>query len=101
MTEFSNQGEILTTGTVLLTGTLQDIIKDKILGIRFNNQSDYNIKLYRYDYVTASIILIYNLNLKAGDTLTDDLPYALNYGDQIIAYSDIPGTSYYTHGQIF
>ena len=98
MTEFSNQGEILTTGTVLLTGTNQTILKDKILGIRFNNPLAYNIKLYRYDYVTATIILIYNLNLSAGDTLTDNLTYALNNGDQLIAYSNILGTSYYTYG---
>jgi hypothetical protein len=101
MIEFSNQGEILTTGTVLLIGSKQDILKDKILGIRFNNPLAYSIKLYRYDYATATTVVLYNLNLSAGDTLTDDLTYALNYGDEIIAFSDIPGTAYYTHGQIF
>ena len=101
MTEFSNQGEILTTGTVLLIGGKQDLLKDKILGIRFNNPLAYSIKLYRYDYATATTVVLYNLNLSAGDTLTDDLTYALNYGDEIIAFSDIPGTAYYIHGQIF
>lgn len=101
MTEFSNQGELSITGTVLLTGGTSTVALDKLLVIRFNNSLAYTVQLYKYEALTLTTTLIYDLNLSAGDILTDNLVYALNNGDQIIAYSDIPGTTYYTYGQIF
>ena len=98
MTEFSNQGELSITGTVLLTGGPPTEQLDKISSIRFYNPLAYSIQLYRYEALTFTTTLIYNLNLSAGDTLTDNLAYLLNAGDQIIAYSNILGTSYYTYG---
>lgn len=99
MTEFSNQGELSITGTVLLTGGPPIVVLDKLISLRFNNPLAYSVQLYKYEALTLTTTLIYNLNLSAGDTLTDNLIYVLNNGDQIIAYSNILGTSYYTYGQ--
>jgi hypothetical protein len=101
MTEISIQGELSITGTVLLTGGPSILVLDKLIGIRFNNPLAYSVQLYKYEALTLTTTLIYNLNLSAGDTLTDNLIYVLNNGDQIIAYSNILGTSYYTYGQTF
>lgn len=101
MAEFSNQGELSITGTILLTGGLTTIALDKLLVIRFNNPLAYDIQLYKYDALTITTTLIYDLTLSAGDILTDSFNYALNNGDQIIAYSNILGTSYYAYGIIY
>ena len=98
MAEFSNQGELSITGTVLLTGGTSTIALNKLVILRFNNPLAYSIQLYKYEALTLTTTLIYNLNLSAGDTLTDNLTYVLNNGDQLIAYSNILGTSYYTYG---
>jgi hypothetical protein len=98
MAEFSNQGDLSITGTVLLTGGSSTVALDKLVILRFNNTLAYNIQLYRYDALTTATTLIYQLNLSAGDTVTDNLTYALNNGDQIIAYPSIAGTSYYAYG---
>jgi hypothetical protein len=98
MAEFSNQGELSITGTVLLTGGPAIGILNKLLNIRFNNPLAYSIQLYKYEALSTTTTLIYDLTLSAGDTLTDNLMYALNNGDQLIAYSNILGTSYYTYG---
>ena len=84
---------------MLATGNLAaGSVLSKVLGMRFNNPAAYTIQLYKYQAETASTVLIYNLSLSAGDTVTDNLVYALNKGDQIIAYSNIVGTTYYATG---
>ena len=98
MTEFSNQGELSITGTVLMTGGPPIVVLDKLIGIRFNNPLAYSVQLYKYEALTLTTTLLYNLNLSAGDTFTDNLIYILNNGDQLIAYSNILGTSYYIYG---
>lgn len=100
MAEFSTQGELSITGTVLLTGA-DTAVLTKLVSLRFNNPAAYTVQLYRYNAATADTYLIYDLNLAAGDTLTDTLMYALNSGDQLIAYSDIAGTTYYAYGIFF
>ena len=101
MAEISNQGELSITGTVLLTGGSSTVYLNKLLNIRFNNPLAYSVQLYKYEALTTTTTLIYDLTLSAGDTLTDNLAYALNNGDQLIAYSNILGTSYYTYGIIY
>ena len=98
MAEFSNQGELSITGTILITGGSSTIALDKLAIIRLNNPLAYSVQLYKYEALTLTTTLIYDLNLSAGDTLTDSFSYALNNGDQLIAYSNILGTSYYTYG---
>ena len=99
MTEFSNQGVLAVTGTVLARGgTVEAPVLNKILSLRFNNPAAYVLQLYKYEASTATTSLIYELNLDAGDTVTDDLLYALNPGDTMTAYSDIVGTTYYVYG---
>jgi hypothetical protein len=99
MAEFSNQGVLATTGTVLISGSeVSSVLLAKMLSLRFNNALAYSIQLYKYEGKTATTTLIYDLSLAAGDTVTDNLAYALNPGDQLIAYSNIPGTTYYAYG---
>ena len=101
MAEFSNQGELSITGTILITGGSSTIALDKLVIIRLNNPLAYSVQLYKYEALTLTTTLIYDLNLSAGDTLTDAFNYALNTGDQLIVYSNILGTSYYSYGYIF
>ena len=98
MAEFSKQGDIAVTGTVLFTGTSGGALLSKILNMRFNNSAAYDLKLEKYEASTSTTTTIYDLTLSAGDTVTDNLSYALNPGDQLIATSNIPGTTYYLYG---
>jgi hypothetical protein len=98
MAEFSKQGTLSTLGTVLYTGTDSVGALSKIVSLRFNNPGAYDLKLAKVDYATSTVNTIYDLSLSAGDTLTDNLTYALNPGDQLIATSNIAGTTYYVYG---
>jgi hypothetical protein len=98
MAEFSKQGDVATTGTVLFTGTPGGALLSKILTMRFNNPAAYNFKLEKFESATSTTTTIYDLTLAAGDTVTDNLSYALNAGDQLIATSNIVGTTYYIYG---
>ena len=98
MAEFSEQGSLSTIGTVLYTGGDSTGYLNKILNMRFNNPAAYNLKLEKFEYKTSTTTTIYDLSLAAGDTVTDNLTYALNPGDQLIATSNIVGTTYYVYG---
>ena len=98
MAEFSKQGDVAVTGTVLFTGGAGGVLLTKILSMRFNNPAAYEIRLTKYEAATSTTTTIYTLNLSAGDTLTDNLSYALNPGDELIATSNITGTTYYVYG---
>lgn len=97
MAEFSLQGDINIAGTVLVTGS-SAIPLTKVLTLSFNNPLAYVLTLEKYDALTASTIVLYEITLAAGDTVNDTLTYALNAGDTLTVYSDIPGTSYYIYG---
>jgi hypothetical protein len=97
MAEFVKQGEVDLSGTILYTGGTSTTLT-KIIALRFYNSVAYVLTLERYDAVTATSEVMYGLTLDAGDTVTDNLSYALNSGDQIIVYSDVPGTTYYVYG---
>lgn len=98
MAEFSKQGDVSVTGTVLFTGTTTVSLLTKVISMRFNNPSAYDLKLEKYEAATSTTTTIYDLSLSAGDTVTDNLTYALNPGDQLIATSNIVGTTYYAYG---
>lgn len=100
MAEFSYQGVLSVTGTVLATGdaSTPPYIRTKVVSMRFNNPAAYVIELYKYEASTSTTTLIYELTLDPGDTVTDNLLYALNPDDTIIAYSNIVGTTYYVYG---
>lgn len=96
--EFAIQGEIdFVAGTVLYTGS-DNTLLTKILTLNFNNPAAYTLRLERYDSRSATTIVLYDLSLAAGDTVTDSLVYALNYGDTLTVYTSIAGTSYYAYG---
>ena len=97
MTEFSLQGDLSIAGTVLATGS-SGIPLTKVLTLSFNNPLAYVLTLEKYDALTASTIVLYEITLAAGDTVNDTLTYALNAGDTLTVYSDIVGTSYYIYG---
>ena len=98
MAEFSKQGDVSTTGTVLYTGSSTVSLLTKVLIMRFNNPAAYDLKLEKYEASTTTTTTIYDLSLSAGDTLTDSLSYALNPGDELIVTSNITGTTYYVYG---
>lgn len=98
MAEFSKQGDVSITGTVLYTGTSTESLLTKVIIMRFNNPAAYDLKLEKYDAATSTTNTIYDLTLSAGDTVTDNLSYALNPGDQLIVTSNIVGTTYYVYG---
>mgnify|MGYP007092090140 CR=1 FL=1 len=98
MAEFSKQGDIAITGTILYTGSDSNISLTKVLILRFNNPAAYDLKLEKYEASTTTTTTIYDLTLAAGDTVTDNLSYALNPGDQLIVTSNIVGTTYYIYG---
>jgi hypothetical protein len=98
MAEFSKQGDVSITGTVLYTGTSGGTLLAKVVSMRFNNPAAYDLKLEKYEASTSTTTTIYDLTLSAGDTVTDNLSYALNPGDELIATSNIVGTTYYIYG---
>jgi hypothetical protein len=97
MAEFSLQGNINIAGTLLATGSL-GIALTRVITLSFNNPLAYVLTLEKYDAAAASTIVLYEVTLAAGDTINDTLSYALNPGDTLTVYSDIPGTSYYIYG---
>ena len=98
MAEFSKQGDLSITGTVLYTGSRGGAALTKVTNLRFNNPAAYDLRLEKYEASTGITTVIYDLTLSAGDTVTDSLNYALNPGDQLIAVSNISGTTYYVYG---
>lgn len=100
MAEIINQGQISLLGTTLYTGSVAPLAT-KISLLRFYNPLAFVLTLTRYDATAVSTETLYEFNLAAGDTITDNTLYALNPGDQLIVYSSIPGTSYYIYGTDF
>ena len=98
MGEFSKQGTLAITGTVLYTGDSGGPLLTKLTNLRFNNPLAYTLTLKKYNASTTTTITLYSLTLSAGDTVTDNLTYALEPGDQLIAESNIAGTTYYAYG---
>jgi hypothetical protein len=97
MAEIIEQGELSLLGTILATGSASTL-STKVLTMRFYNPLAYVLTIERYDAVSATSEVLYEFNLAAGDTVSDTLTYALKEGDNITAYSDILGTTYYIYG---
>ena len=97
MAEFTKQGDVLITGTVLYTGSSGTILT-KVLSMRFNNSVAYDLLLEKFNAATSTTTTIYNLSLSAGDTVTDNLVYALDIGDELIVTTNVLGTTYYIYG---
>lgn len=96
MAEIVKQGVLSTGGTVIYTGTSNTAFA-KVFNIRINNSSAYIITLQRYEAITSTTTTIYSVTLSAGDTLTDNLGYALALGDQLIITSNIANSTYYAY----
>lgn len=100
MAEFTNEGVLSTSGTVLHVGSVpvSTTLFSKVIILRFNNPAAYSLRLEKYNSVTLVTTTIYDLSLSAGDTVTDNLSYALAPYDELIATSSIAGTTYYIYG---
>ena len=96
MPEIVKQGELSVTGTTIITGS-SDEFCTRVLNIRINNPAAYSITVERYEAATATTVTLYTVSLSAGDTLTDNLGYALRLGDQLIITSSIAGSTYYAY----
>jgi hypothetical protein len=94
--EFTSQGTIAVTGTIIHTAPTNGISKS--ISIRVSNPAAYDITLTKYDASTATSINVYTLNLAAGDVMTDNLVYLLNANDYIELTSTVPGTTYVIFG---
>lgn len=91
--KFSNQGTLLTTGTILHTAP--DNNMSEVRSLRFNNPAAYTLTLVKYPSATQ----IYSLTLSGGDTLSDDALYHLDEGEYLEATSSIVGTTFITEGE--
>lgn len=65
-----------------------------LLSLRFNNSRAYTLTVSKYTEATKNSVVLYTLNLSAGDTVTDNFPYYLDEGDYLTATSNISGTHY-------
>jgi len=76
MAEIIEQGELNVLGTTLATGSTA-VVSTKLLTMRFYNPLAYVLTIERYDASTATSEVLYEFNLAAGDTINDNLQYAL------------------------
>jgi len=97
MGEFSKEG-VLNTGRNVLYRNLSRTSIGKILDLQINDPNGYTISVSIFDWATKTTILLYEKELDGGDTLTDELDYAFNQGDELIVNTTSPTTSYYIHG---
>lgn len=65
-----------------------------IISMRFNNPDSYNLEILKYDVASNQNHELYKLFLNGGDTVYDDTPIKLNFGDKLIASSTRSKTSY-------
>jgi hypothetical protein len=92
MLEKPLQGVISTSGTNVLTAPSNSTIK--LLVFTVNNSIAYTFTVSKYSKATNKTVVIYSVNLSAGDTLIDERSYILNPGDYITFTSSVSGTTY-------
>lgn len=92
-------GELSTTGTVFFTNPVNTLAR--VVLMRFNNPNAYTLTLRKHNVRSSSTVVVYTLNLSAGDTITDSFTYVLNSDEYLSATSDIAGTSYLLVGSYF
>jgi len=66
----------------------------QVISIRVNNPAAYTFTVTKYRASPALTTDVYTLNLAAGDTVTDNLLYLFDQGDQLILDSSVAGTVY-------
>lgn len=86
------------TGVVSISGGAIYVAPlDKYVEIEyllFNSPVNYQIKIYKQLKKNNQRSLIYNLDLDAGDIVTDTSKYMLNPGDSLYAISTSSQTNY-------
>ena len=97
MGEFSKEG-VLTIGKNVLYNNLSKTALGKILTLQFHDPNGYILTVSIFDWATKNTILLYQQELDGGDTLTDELDYVFNQGDQLIVETTSASTSFYIHG---
>lgn len=66
----------------------------QIQKMRFTNAVAYNLSVKLFIAESNKNINLYDLILDAGDTVTDNMSYELNFGDQLLISSTAGKTSY-------
>lgn len=97
MGEFSKEG-VLSVGRNVLYTNFSRTALGKILDLRLNDPNGYTISVSIFDWATKTITVLYEKELDGGDTLTDELDFVFNQGDELIINTSSPTTSYYIHG---
>ena len=91
------QGTVSIAGTTILEIPQNQTVQ--VSGIRFNNPAAYDLKLEKFDFSTGTTLIIYDLTLDPGDTVTDDFPYIMTSKDKLIATSSIAGTTFFINAK--
>lgn len=97
MGEFSKEG-VLAVGKNVLYNNLSRTTLGKILDLQFHDPNGYTLTVSIFDWATKNTILLYQQELDGGDTLTDELDYIFNQGDQLIVETTSATTSFYISG---
>ena len=87
-------GELITTSPTVLF-TVPDGATTSVTVMRFNNPAAYSLTVEKYNASTSTIVKIYELELSAGDTVTDSLLYYFLPGEYLQITSNPAGTTYY------
>lgn len=95
---------------ISITGTLSTSLgkiyspsinqRGELTNIKFSNTANTAWQLWVYKIVSGQTepVLLYHIELDAGDWVNDDTQYDLNSGDQIQAYSDVSTVQYDIEG---
>ena len=94
----SLEGTITPGGTTVFTVPSGKLYQ--ILSLRFNNPAAYTLTISKYNAANAATLDVYTLSLSAGDTVTDNMLYIFDPGDQLILDSSVAGTVYFINTNI-
>jgi hypothetical protein len=87
-------GELTTTSPTVLF-TVPDGATTSVTVMRFNNSATYSLTVERYNASTSTLVKVYELDLVAGDIVTDSLLYYFLPGEYLQVTSNPSGTTYY------
>jgi hypothetical protein len=85
----------LTTTTPTVLFTVSEGSTTSVTVMRFNNPAAFTLTVERYNASTSTLVKIYELDLKAGDVVTDGLLYYFLPNEYLQITSNPAGTTYY------
>lgn len=87
-------GDIDVNGSDLYIAPIDAKRNASIESMRFTCNVDYTLEVYKHYLKTGEKDLIYKLNLKAGDVVTDTFPYVLNLNEALFVLGSVPNINY-------